>query len=297
MDIGNIIEAYCNSATKPRETDVKRWYSKICDLSGAESLENSLKSRDFLLRCFATTGTNTISRTQYYSVKEILAYILERLGIDKENIPSREEIIEFSEMRCYFADIASVISFIDEVGLRMIDGYNPKNGLVRLKSIAILSWYGYSTQEIAEFLNSYIKFDGVPYLQKNDERLDLTEEEYHILSLQAESTSITTLPKGKTYSYKYNTDYLIKNRSGNPLNCGDNVSKLVEYFNTAANDTRLLSCKGLKLSGIFERIYTDNSSDTIIEKIQRHEKCQRNFAYGRKIIYLKWLKKFHNSEV
>lgn len=296
MDIEKIIDTYCSEHNETKKATIRSWFAQIEKISKDTPLETSLRSKDFLLRCFSTSKTSTVSRSQYQKIKELLLYVLDYCGIDKSIIPTRDEVIEASQICGFFGDLESVLSLIDEVGIRNIDGYNPNNGLVRIKSVVILAWFGFSPEEIINFACSDIKFDKIAFIQREDEKIELSNELFRILSLQAESPGVMTLPRGRVYNYKVQTEYLIKNRNGEAL-FADTLHHLIERFNKVANCLNVLSFKGLKISGLFTKIYEDKSDEDLYTKIQKHAKCDQRVSYGYKKLYLQWIKKFHNEEI
>lgn len=296
MDIEKIIDAYCGEQNEKKKVNIRNWLAQINKMSNSIPLEESLRSKHFLLRCFSTSKTNTVSRSQYQRIKELLLYVLNYYDIDKSIIPSRDEVIKSSQMSGFFGDLNSALSFVDEIGRHTIVGYNSSNGLVRIKSIVILSWLGFSPEEIVNLVYSDIKFDKTAYIQKCNEKIELPNELFRILSLQAESTDVMTFPRGRIYTYKIQTEYLIKNRSGERM-LVDHLHHLFKQFNEVANSSSVLSFKGLKISSLFVRIYEDRSSEDIYTKIQKHAQCDKRVSYGYKRLYLQWLKKFHNEEI
>ena len=296
MVIEKIIDTYCGEHNEAKKANIRSWFTQIEKMSKDVPLEKSLRSKEFLLKCFTTSKTSTVSRSQYQRIKEILVYIFDCYGIDKSIIPSRDEVIESSQMYGFFGDLMSALSLVDEVGCHTVASYSPNNGLIRIKSIVILAWLGFSPEEIVQVVRSDIKYDKAICIQRGEEKIELTNELFRILSLQAESSGVMTFPRGRIYPYKVQTEYLIKNRSGEPM-LADHLHHLFKQFNAVANNLGVLSFKGLKISSLFVRIYEDKSDEDICAKIQKYAQCDKHVSYGYKRLYLQWMKKFHKEEI
>ena len=296
MDIEKIIETYCDGQAETKKRNIRNWFSQVQKIAGDTPLLDAFKSTDFLLKCFFTSKTNTISRSQYQRIKEILLYICDYACIDNSIIPAREDVIESSQMQGFFRDLPSVLSYIDEVAEAVISGYKKVPGMLRLKSIAILAWFGFSPMEIADMSRLDIKTSEKYCIQTKEKSVEIPPEFLKTILLQAEQNYVATFPNGKIYTYKVETDYVIKNHSGNPM-LADHIRHLFKRFNEVSNYSNVLSFKGLQISGLFSRIHEDATNEELHLKIQRHANCNRTMSYGYKKIYGQWLKKFFNEEI
>lgn len=296
MDIEKIIDAYYQEDTEIKKDSIRNWFSQVSKMTNSENIEECFKSKNFLLRCFYSSKTTTISRSQYQRIKEILLCILDYCHIDKSIIPTREEVIEESNMCGFFCDLHSVLNFIDEVCIDKINDYNPRVGLIRIKSIAILTWLGFSPSEIGTLIRADIKVGNRIYIKKGDEEIEISKELFQILSLQAEQGYVMTFPRGKRYKYKVQTEYVIKDRDGNQLPV-NKIYRLFNLFNEASNKLSVLSFKGLQISSLFVSIREDKSNEDLYTKIQRHAHCDKHVSYGYKKLYSQWVKKFFNEEI
>lgn len=296
MDIEKIIDTYCSEHAESKKTNIRNWFAQVEKIANGTPLEECFRSKDFLLKCFFTSKTSTVSRSQYQRIKEILLYIFDCCNIDKAIIPSRDEVIEASQMCGFFADLHSALCFIDEIGRNTITNYNPAIGLVRLKSIVILAWLGFTPSEMVELVRSDIKVGNIISIQKGNEQIEISNELFKILSLQAEQDGVMTFPRGRIYAYKIETEYLIKNRIGEPM-LPDHLHHLFKQFNEYANGLSVLSFKGLQISSLFAKIREDKSSEDLYTKIQKHAHCDKRVSYGYKKLYSQWSKKFFNEEI
>lgn len=295
MDIEKFITTYYSGSNETKIAAVRNWIAQVEKYANHKSISECMRSKEFILTCFYASKTTTVSRAQYHRIKEILLNICDFLYIDEAIIPSREEVIEASFMCGFFKSLQAALSFIDEIGGDLIEDYSVNDGLIRLKSIAILAWIGFTSNEVVELMCSDIvqTNDGF-FIRRGEKNIPISKDMYEILSLQAEKDYVVTFPRGRSYKYKVETNYLIKNRVGEQMQT-DNIHHLFKQFNDESGSIYVLSFKGLQMSSLFVKLYEDDTQEDLYTKIQRIANCDKRVSYGYKKIYLQWVKKFFSS--
>lgn len=295
MDIEKIITNYCKQHGEDKRPFLAKWLRRIENAANGIPLEEALVDRRFIVKCFIPENSNTVSRAQYYKIKNLLIYLLDECDIELTVIPTYSELIENAQMNGYFENLTSVLSFIDRVGENTRQKSKSPNAMSRIKAVATLAWVGFTPEEIVNLTTADLKLDTNAYIKKGEEDILISMEAFGVLSTQAKNNWFIRLSDGKKWLHNVQTDALIKDRAGEPVTL-NGVYQIFKNFNDYSNSKRVLSFKSLKLSHCFESIYNDGVHDNLIATIQKRLGCEYHSAFAYKRLYLQWVKTFHNQE-
>ena len=150
IDYQDFAARYYPSANTARQNDITRFLDNLAEIIGETPLADALKNTQVLCAAFyLQKAGNNISRPHYQKIKEYLINLLDFVGVDA-TVPTREEVLASQDTICYFCGINELLEFVDKVGNSALANYNPTTDLVRVKSVCVLGWLGFTPDEIAD---------------------------------------------------------------------------------------------------------------------------------------------------
>lgn len=295
MDIQTIINNYYASMDEKEKSRTIGWLKRTEALIGDQDIKSALSDKEILCKLFATSSGTAVLGTQYIRTKKYIKNLLDYYGVSESVIPSLEEVQDANGVvEDLFGDLDSIFALIDSVGERKCENYQAVTGFVRMKSIVILAWYGLSLDQIGDFKKEDIVVFGENklYIRVGNNLIQISPKEYCILSLQAENDYIVS-PSGRRDYYIEDSEFLIRNKRGSQG--ADKKIFCNKIFQRFSQETfpNQINVKQVRYSGYFYRIWSDNSSETLAQKIEKHTGCTSDRTYMYMNLYNKWLQTFH----
>lgn len=238
----------------------------------------------------------TIGQAFFYSVKKLLKIYYECLAeeglVTQETLDfidglklqdlNDEELIRSS----YFVDLDECINFITMVGRGC--GLRNQDCLLNIKTIAILSWFGISNQDMINILQDQVHVGHIELIHDGKEEYVYIPKQYcKILTEYAECTVETPL-YGKPARLKPSA-YLLRTKKTEYMTETALRSVIKRFNKTAMQYGKLLSFISLRHNGLFVKL-TGDSDEDIVKQIREELQCDRSFAFGIKNLYRKWLR-------
>lgn len=302
MDYDIFLAKYYSTAGEQKIDDIKRFLSNVESLLGEKDPQESFKDKGFLCKTFFLQKASSISRPHYQKIKEYLINLLDYFNIEM-SIPSREEVLESQEVIAFFKDLDSLLDFIDKIGADKLQGYNPIKDLAYIKSIVILGWYGFTTQEIASMPKRnlmYISGGTFRVFRPNSpdrEYVDVSQRAFDILSYLQDCEGYRSLPYGKYMPFKGDDYFLFRPTRGDQEVTEATIIQTIKRFNKEIPSTSgvTINFRNLKKNALFVAVYEDKSDESATKKIMRHMNCSLNLAIGFNKQYYRWVEIFHNN--
>lgn len=218
---------------------------------------------------------------------------------------------EDSMAQIYFKSIDDVISFIDNIGQNCFnqiaatkkgfDSYDRNEDLLFIKTIAILSWRGYSYEEMLQIKKEDVCIRGnTNYCIIKPIRKNISILEYKILQNFASATEQRGLPSGRLTKYN-NTNMLLRPQKSKQILVPNAIVCNLNRFNDYAssiNSPFLLNTKALTKSGFYVMLHDTckNNDDSITQNIMRLKNCDYTQAFRARQYYEIWRKMFYPDE-
>lgn len=290
-----------------------------------QAIKFIIESPDYLKRILAESsdGDIRLNRSSFSGQKKMLLYFIDYLDsvgiIDnaqeaKTYIDSiiYTDTVTNKTSKALFKNLDDILFSIDYIGAVSFDiarkaprsqvrrkefkPYDSEKELLIVKSIAILSWYGYSYPEmLALKKDEIIKSDNDYYIIKSGEKVNINKRYYDILVMQANTMQYRGLPSGRLTKYYKDSEFLIRSTTPSEPTV-QTISCIMQRFNIQAkklNYPKSYDYDRIRLCSIFAKVremkpktqkeYVDAS---ISLGIDRHE------AYIKYPIYKQWLKLF-----
>jgi hypothetical protein len=235
-----------------------------------------------------------------FSIDDI-SELLEFLGVEAK-IPSWEAVAGTGRGCAYYKDLPGVIDFIDSVGEEYYDGYDKTEDLLFVKSIAVLSWRGFSEREMQTMQKSAVFADKKTkparyYASGGGKTVEISAREYSILKGLADADSHRGFPSGVVRYYKGYEKRLFR-----PVTLAEAceypyLKSTLQRFNAAASlRGKVVTMSALKKNGLFVKIYEDKTRTSIYEKIANNTGvASKTSALKFKAEYLIWEAAYHGD--
>lgn len=300
LDFDTFIGKYYPNASEQRLSDVKRFLTHISELSVDSSLPDKLTDHDFLCNAFYMQRLNSITRTHYQKIKEYLLNLFDWYKIEAK-VPTQEEVIEFTQVYAYFRSLESALRFVDHVGELRLANYNSTQDLVIVKSIFILGWYGLSLKEIVALKKVDISKDknGNGVVHVKDSYITLDSNSFDILMNLKYLDSYKSLPNGTLKILKGCEDYLFRPTT----NCNGLTETLLAQFLKRFNDNvprhlhQNIAFRNIYRNAKFVDVYNDKSTDSLLQKIEKHTSCSPKQAFSYRTQYLAWVELLNQNKI
>ncbi len=299
FDYSQFISKYYPDASKKQIGEVKGFLTNFFKLLGDNDASATLRNSGFLCKTFYLHDTNSMSRAQYFKIKKNLLNLFDYYGVQSK-VPPIDDVIESHDIDCFFKDLDDVLQFVDSVGEARIRSYDPEVDLNHIKSIIILGWYGFSSEEIASLPLSNVTMKdnryGVYHLSTS-EFVPIRESDYTILASLGTIEHYRGLPSGKLQIVKGDSSLLIRSVRSDSASPQARIFQLLKRFNAATFGGSKIIFRHLSRNAEFVAIREDKQPITLVNKIIEHTRCNQNQAYTIKRQYALWLKKFYNEEI
>lgn len=299
IDGKKFVNEYYAAASESKKNDVLRYIDNLNTIIG-ENGNEMLKDKSTLCKSFFISKSSGISRTNYQKLKKYLGEVLAFCKIPV-SVPTRDEVLSFQTLRCYYEDLTSLLDFVDKVGYGRLEHYNPNADLLNIKAIIILGWNGYSSQDIINAKKSdlYSKAGELYSITIDGKTAILDWRSFNTLSNLAFMYSYRGFPSGKLQILKGNSDYLFRPTvAGMSQSNEEQVKQALKRFNSYIKPLyNSMICFGkLHKNALFVQIYNDASDKTLFEKIVQYANCSAVLAYGYQKEYMQWLDVYHPED-
>lgn len=300
LDFDAFIGKYYPNANEQRLNDIRRFLTHISELSAGSSLADKLADHDFLCNAFYMQRLNSITRTHYQKIKEYLLNLFDWYKI-KAEVPTQEEVIEFTQVYAYFRSLESALRFVDHVGELRLANYNPTQDLVIVKSIFILGWYGLSLKEIVALKKADVSKgkDGNGVVRVVDSYVTLDSSSFDVLMNLKYLDNYKSLPNGTLKTLKGCEDYLFRPTT----NCNGLTETLLAQFLKRFNDNvprhlhQNIAFRNIYRNAKFVDVYNDKSTDSLLQKIEKHTSCSPKQAFSYRTQYLAWVELINQNKI
>jgi hypothetical protein len=301
LDFDAFVSKYYPNANEQRTNDVKRFLTHVTNLLGDSLLVDKLADRNFLCDAFYMQRLNSITRTHYQKIKEYLVNLFDWCGVQGE-VPSRENVIEFTHVYAYFRSLESAMQFIDHVGELILADYNPTQDLVVVKAIFILGWYGLSLKEIVALRRACVTEcrNGYGIVSIGDEQISIDAESAKVLMYLKYLDCYKSLPNGKIRYFKSCDEYMFRPTAvGCEGMLETYIVQILNRFNTHVprHLHQNIAFRNIYRNAKFVDISNDNSNTPLLEKIQIYTKCSPKQAFSYRTQYLAWLELIKQNKI
>lgn len=300
IDINGYLQTYYPNCSEAAERDIKSFLTAVDRQCSNTELTVALKDKQFLCKCMYMLQEKGLSPTTYGKRKICLANLCNFLGIDDYELPLYDEVLTSQDVEYLFADLDSLLKFIDNVGREVIREYNPTTDLMHIKGIAILGWYGANIDDIAQFEIKDIWHDEQQnaYIANIPSRgeISIRQRDYEILTALSKIEQYRGMPSGRI---QYLKPSALLFRSIHEGTSSNRIVQLLKRFNQNVPqgcDSRLVFTY-LYRNAKFVNIHNDNSDLPLIKKIVSHLGCPTNHAYMIRMQYVLWVKRFFGETV
>ena len=264
-----------------------------------------------------------IGMTKLYILKPFLVNFVDWLN-EQGFIENYEELNKFistltpenmlsedNMSQTYFKSIEDVIKFIDYIGeqcfnslartKKNFDFYDSTDDLLFTKAIAILSWNGYTYEQMIQMKKEDVCIRGnTNYFINKPTRKNISFFEYRILKNFIQSDSHRGIPSGRLIKYNNNEMLLRPQKARLEMVPNAIVCHLARFNEYAAKvgSPLLLSQKSLARSGFYALLHENckYNTDNITQNIMRMKNCDYSQAFKDRQYYEKWLKMFYSNE-
>ncbi len=210
------------------------------------------------------------SRSQFYRLKRYIISFYKMLagcGEVADDTMHRVEALTLSNIqttddiqKAYFADLRHLLDYVNLIGSQYDLG--GEFDQITLKSILILTWYGFETSEIVGLRQSDIRDGRV--LRCDEMPLSLPDEYFKILQRCASTVQYRAFPSGKRIICE-SSPYLLKASSGRLS--PEKIKQLLKRFNVVSKERlkRTLALANVKRNGVFCALYLKEESDGCLD--------------------------------
>lgn len=286
------VEKYYPSPAKSQVSDISRFFNRLNKVIPDGDFEEKLKDKEIVCSLFYLQRLNAITRTHYQKIKAYLVNLYDWLGVDGL-IPSHEEVIKSGEHICFFKDLNSALSFIDDVGKAKLRDYNPLSDLVTVKTIFILGWTGLTLSEIVGLKKVDLsKNDDGCFVSLPDRKIKIDECYYSIIEALRDLDEYKSLPKGKIKVFKGRKEYMFRPTSGEGEHTTEDlIVQILKRFNRQIpiGCNQNIAFRYIHTNALFIEIYNDKSDAPLIKKIEVITGCSPKQAFSYRTQYLAWL--------
>ena len=302
INYDEFLDKYYPSANTSRKNDVKRFLENYEKVTKDMQPQIVLLDKRVVCQLFFLQQTGSISRSHYQKVKEYIINLFDFVGVNGV-IPTREEVISSQDKVCFFRSIEALLDFIDKVGSVCMDTYNPTADLVRVKSICVLGWLGFTPSEIANLKKKDLKLSSCNskfIINHSSDTYEISGAPFASLFYLRTLQQYRSIPHGKLMVLKGNEDYLFRPTVSHcdRLDEGQ-IIQTIKRFNSQIPDLESTSIvfRNLHKNALFLEIYYDKRNNSLIEKIISIMKCTPNSALNYKEQYLKFASAMDNNEI
>ncbi|WP_303341532.1 hypothetical protein [uncultured Duncaniella sp.] len=302
IDYQDFVARYYPSANNARQDDITRFLDNLVEIIGDTPLANALRNTQVLCSAFYLQKIgNNISRPHYQKIKEYLINLFDFVGVDA-TVPTREEVLASQETICYFRGINELLEFIDKVGSLALTNYNPTADLVRVKSICVLGWLGFTPDEIANIKVrdlSPIDISGYKVSNKNG-TYEVYGQLFAALYYLSGLEEYNGLPSGRRVILKGNDEYLFRPTDANCEKLdGGQIIQIIKRFNHCIPRSIKTSIvfRNLHKNALFLEVYNDATDKSLINKIASIMGCTPNYAFNYRDQYLKFVEALESNKI
>ena len=241
-----------------------------------------------------------LSKAQYYRKRKLVLqfyrWLLEQSRIDQatyDKIASLklEDVITAEELdQYYFKSLDSLLGFIRLVGRD--NGFSDEDGLLNIRALAILAWYGVDIAEMVSVLKADLNANsGSIHIRGNNERTIVVGDQYvRILQRFANTDRHAGFPSGKMQEY-LPSRYLFRSAQRSQMQ-PNNLNCCLKRFNDSARRYgHTLSLTAMKKNGIFSFLSLSDERSIAVQ-IQDMTQCDRFIAFEYAHFYTRWRQKF-----
>lgn len=294
---------YYPSANNTRQNDVMRFIDNLNELIDNTPISEVLTNKQTLCQVFYLQKTGNISRPHYQKVKEYLLNIFEYVGI-QSIVPTREEVIASQDVTCWFRNLNALLQFIDRIGEKKINLYNPTTDLIRVKALCVLGWIGLSIDEISNLKRQDLQpidLHGFRISTTNG-TFEIFDEPFTALFYLCDLDGYNSLPVGRSRGRKIylvsDTDYLFRpqDEGVEKLNSKQLIN-IISRFNMGSDSSTVILFRNLHKNALFLDIYNDTTDKPIINKIIETIGCNYRVALSYREQYVQFAKAMDNNKI
>ncbi len=301
INYDEFIECYYPSVTISRRNSIKSFLNNVTEVVGNKPIEEALKNKLTLCDIFYIQKSGNMSRSHYQKIKEYLINLFDFLGI-QAIIPTREEVLNSLDNIYYFRGINEMLNFIDEVGEHVLPYYNPTADLVRVKSICVLGWLGFTIEEIVNLKKSNLSLVGCNGYRLSNKHgtFEIFDAPFAALYYLSELNEYKGIPSGKKIVLKSNEEYLFRSQNITREKLDAlTIAVILKRFNSCIPSSRHIQIlfRNLHKNALFIEIYNDISNRSLMEKITDIMKCDYKVGLSYKEQYNKFVTLLKNNEI
>lgn len=297
-------DRYYPSANATRRYDIESFLDNINELVGSTPIATALKDKRLLCKVFyLQKAAGNISRPHYQKVKDYLLNIFDYVGIEG-TVPSREDVIASRNTISYFRSINSLLHFIDGVGERKIDAYNPTTDLIRIKAICVLGWIGMSRSDISNLKRKDLTRIGMEgySIKTSGGTFEIFGEPFATLFYLYALDEYNSLPignsRGRKIFIKSTSEYLFRPQEENIEKLDEKqIINTINRFNMGSDSDTTIVFRNLHKNALFIEIYNDKSDKPLINKIIDIVGCTYNVALSHRDQYLQFAEAMDNNKI
>lgn len=285
------IEKYYPNAVEARERDIYRFFNRLHEVIDDEAFEIKLKDKAVVCKLFYLQRLSSITRTHYQKIKDYLVNLFDWLNVDGV-IPSHGEVIRAGEYICFFRDLDSAMSFIDQVGESRLKNYDPLSDLVTIKTIFILGWYGLSLAEIAGLKKTALFQSGEDCrINLSDRSVEIDRKYYKYIEALRDLREYKSLPNGRIKVFKGGAEYLFRSTAENERVNEEHITQILKRFNAQIPFflKQSIAFRYIHTNALFTEIYKDESDKPLIKKVEDITRCSPKQAFSYRTQYLAWV--------
>ena len=302
IDYQDFVARYYPSANSARQQDVARFLDNLAEIIGETPLADALKNTQALCSAFyLQKAGNNISRPHYQKIKEYLINLFDFVGIEA-TVPTREEVLASQDTICYFRGINELLEFIDKVGNSALANYNPTTDLVRVKSVCVLGWLGFTPDEIADIkVRDLTPIDLSGYKVTNKSgTYEVYGQPFTVLYYLSGLEEYNGLPSGRKIILKGSDEYLFRPTDANCEKLdGGQIIQIIKRFNNCIPRSMKTSIvfRNLHKNALFIEVYNDTTDKSLINKITSIMGCTLNYAFSYRDQYMKFVEALENNRI
>lgn len=297
------VDKYYPAASEPAQKNIARFLNNLTELLAATKVpEQAITDKTLLCKAFFLQDSNGVSRAHYQKIKGYLLNLFDFLGV-QGTVPSREEVIASQADAGYFRGIEEIMEFIDSVGVAVRgENYNPTRDLVIVKSICVLGWMGFTTDEIAKMRKSALRplgMDGYQIMHGVDV-YEVSGAAFAALYYLSDLTEYKALPNGKPVQFAGDPSYLFRPAIRGTKICGNSISQSIKRFNTRippAFSQHTIVFRNLYRNARFLEIYSDTSDRPLQQKIMDAMGCTANYVFSYQEQYLHFVDLLEGNKI
>lgn len=302
IDYQDFAARYYPSANTARQNDITRFLDNLAEIIGETPLADALKNTQVLCAAFyLQKAGNNISRPHYQKIKEYLINLLDFVGVDA-TVPTREEVLASQDTICYFRGINELLEFVDKVGNSALANYNPTTDLVRVKSVCVLGWLGFTPDEIADIkVRDLTPIDLSGYKVTNKSgTYEVYGQPFTALYYLSGLKEYNGLPSGRRIILKGSDEYLFRPTDANCEKLdGGQIIQIIKRFNNCIPRSMKTSIvfRNLHKNALFIEVYNDTTDKSLINKITSIMGCTLNYAFSYRDQYMKFVEALENNKI